>query len=486
IDELQAENTRLQQTLLDERIAHDTASEAWHVERDELLSKLVDAQVGNVSNGTPKHDSNSQLKILQEELEAQWERTEKAEETIKSLHQENNTLKGTLRSLQEKLGDDDVNNFLELEQAHQELVNQLNDILASQQALEEERDQISTELRVSRQHVEDLMQSHSDLQRKLEQTEQEHGFATENIERLRQTLMTRDQEADRFEADRQQDLAQAEALRTKLSSAEKEYSRQISDCKRHIEELETQLRINAEQSTNILHETAEQTVYMATLEEKAKSRFEENERLRRRVHDLEQESAAKEVKLVETQKESDRIKEDNINLNIALDAKQQELELMKRREGTRGTAGTTPAPSRDKKQPRESSIFGVTPRPLSNYNKNFAETPATVTKQMHTNSILSSSAVKIPRDLKFGPPSMVAGPRPSITSPSPIMFPGPVSASSIRVNAGSRRSQTTLATSTRGLPRMGDHSDHTDNDDDEKENWLPSRSNRRSNAMVPS
>jgi hypothetical protein len=141
IDELQAENVRLQQTIFDERKTHKASSEAWLAERDELLSKLAEAQSGNVSNTTAEH-GNSQLRILQEELEAQWERTERAEETIKSLEKENTGFKATIRSLEEKFVNDDVNNISELEQINQDLANQLNDILASQQALEEERDQV--------------------------------------------------------------------------------------------------------------------------------------------------------------------------------------------------------------------------------------------------------------------------------------------------------------------------------------------------------
>ena len=83
-----------------------------------------------------------------------------------------------------------------------------------------------------------------------------------------------------------------------------------------------------EQSTQIMNATADRDVYLTVLEERADGRLEENERMRRRVHELEQESAAKEMRLVELRRDNDRIRDDNANLNIALDSKQQELELV--------------------------------------------------------------------------------------------------------------------------------------------------------------
>lgn len=90
-----------------------------------------------------------------------------------------------------------------------------------------------------------------------------------------------------------------------------------------------QLDITSESSNRIVQETAERDVYLAALEEKANTRLDECERLRRRVHALEQESAAREVIFVELKREKERVKDDNLNLNIALDSKQQELEMVR-------------------------------------------------------------------------------------------------------------------------------------------------------------
>lgn len=73
------------------------------------------------------------MRFLQEELEAQWDRTEKAEEELKNLRKENQELKSSMENLKKGERGEDIN---------QELANQLNEALSAQQALEEERDQV--------------------------------------------------------------------------------------------------------------------------------------------------------------------------------------------------------------------------------------------------------------------------------------------------------------------------------------------------------
>jgi septal ring factor EnvC (AmiA/AmiB activator) len=78
--------------------------------------------------------TNDQMRFLQEELEAQWERTEKAEEELKNLRKENAELKASVMRIQDGERSEDIN---------AELADRLNEMLSSQQALEEERDQVS-------------------------------------------------------------------------------------------------------------------------------------------------------------------------------------------------------------------------------------------------------------------------------------------------------------------------------------------------------
>ena len=60
---------------------------------------------------------------------------------------------------------------------------------------------------------------------------------------------------------------------------------------------------------------------------------------------LRSESATKDLEIAALQRRKSELKEDVEMLNIALDSKQQELELLKRRFSVRGVAGSTPLAS---------------------------------------------------------------------------------------------------------------------------------------------
>lgn len=79
---------------------------------------------------------------------------------------------------------------------------------------------------------------------------------------------------------------------------------------------------------NMVKGKAENDVNASTLKERVNALKDEVERLRRQVHELQQESADKDMKLVQSAKQRAQDKEDMQGLNIALDSKQQELELV--------------------------------------------------------------------------------------------------------------------------------------------------------------
>ncbi|KAF8266077.1 hypothetical protein EI94DRAFT_1587035, partial [Lactarius quietus] len=102
-----------------------------------------------------------------------------------------------------------------------------------------------------------------------------------------------------------------------------------------------------------------------TLRERVGTLEPEIEKLRKQVRDLQAESANREVQIAQMEKRHDRDREDLQGLNIALDSKQQELELLKRRMSVKGTAGPTPAPSKVGHIRRESTTFSPPARPAS-------------------------------------------------------------------------------------------------------------------------
>jgi predicted nuclease with TOPRIM domain len=78
----------------------------------------------------------------------------------------------------------------------------------------------------------------------------------------------------------------------------------------------------------LVKDRAENDIAASSLQDRVSALKEEVERLRKQVHELQQESADKEVKLAQAAKQRAQDKEDMQGLNIALDSKQQELELV--------------------------------------------------------------------------------------------------------------------------------------------------------------
>lgn len=111
-------------------------------------------------------------------------------------------------------------------------------------------------------------------------------------------------------------------LKRELSHAIGEQNRALRDASEHAGDV--QMRLD-----DLVRQKAEADVEMKTSKERVNALKDEVERLRRQVHELQQESADKEVKIVQITKQRTQDKEDLQGLNIALDSKQQELELVR-------------------------------------------------------------------------------------------------------------------------------------------------------------
>jgi chromosome segregation ATPase len=121
-----------------------------------------------------------------------------------------------------------------------------------------------------------------------------------------------------------------EGLREALNRAQKERGRDVDEQVRALEEVTFREGEARKRMESLVTQKAECDVLVKTLRERVAALQEELERLRRQVHDLQQESADKEVRLTQFGKWRDQDKEDIKGLNIALDSKQQELELVSR------------------------------------------------------------------------------------------------------------------------------------------------------------
>ncbi|KAG8964159.1 hypothetical protein FRC00_003607 [Tulasnella sp. 408] len=132
--------------------------------------------------------------------------------------------------------------------------------------------------------------------------------------------------------------AQLDESGVKRSAAEdrlKFLTSKVEGLKQNIEALEYEKEHAERQS----FDSSEAQRRIETLEKEA-------ERARRRIADLERGSGNKEIEITKLRKKLESLEEDRDGLNLALDLKQQELEMLKRKFRVRGTGGMTPFPSR--------------------------------------------------------------------------------------------------------------------------------------------
>ena len=125
------------------------------------------------------------------------------------------------------------------------------------------------------------------------------------------------------------DEYEVEQLRTELASLRREHARIQTDHARSLSEAE----VRASDAVELRNDTARRH-YAAEAEarelrEKLEKMQEENDKLRKSVNLLKQQSADQDVKILQLQKTHEQDTEDKLGLNIALDSKQQELELVR-------------------------------------------------------------------------------------------------------------------------------------------------------------
>ena len=120
-----------------------------------------------------------------------------------------------------------------------------------------------------------------------------------------------------------------EELRGTIGRLEKERGREVDEQSRELSELVVRESESRRQLEYLVSEKAQSDIHVNTLQNRVASLDEEVDRLRRQVHELQHESATREVTVTQLNKWREQDKEDIKGLNIALDSKQQELELVR-------------------------------------------------------------------------------------------------------------------------------------------------------------
>lgn len=164
---------------------------------------------------------------------------------------------------------------------------------------------------------------------RITQLEQELQFANESNTRLQEGNRKRDGEIEDYQRRVLSSENESEGLREELATLKREYMRLLDEQERRSREStshDTETKANLER---IIGQKAESDVELKTSRDQVAALKDEVERLRRHVHSLQQESADKEVKIVHLEKQKSIAEQDMMGLNIALDSKQQELELVR-------------------------------------------------------------------------------------------------------------------------------------------------------------
>jgi chromosome segregation ATPase len=150
----------------------------------------------------------------------------------------------------------------------------------------------------------------------------------ESVSRLEELLRTRDRDLEEAQSrivDREQE---AEHLREQMNKMKREHGRSTDEQGRHFDEIAQREKAARIEMETAVKQKAEDEVALGSIKGRMATLTDEVGRLKKQVHDLQQESADKEVKLLQLNKARAQDKEDREGLNIALDSKQQELELV--------------------------------------------------------------------------------------------------------------------------------------------------------------
>ncbi|KAG8215298.1 hypothetical protein J3R82DRAFT_8887 [Butyriboletus roseoflavus] len=158
------------------------------------------------------------------------------------------------------------------------------------------------------------------LHRKLSQLERERNDLEAERNSLAQTVENTETEFTR--------------LKEKSAIAEEASGEAIRQLHHHLSQLERE-RNDLEAERNTLSREK------GDVETERDNFSSEISRLRIQIQQLQKDSAVMEVTIVQLNKQLDQDKEDINGLNIALESKQQELELVKRKHPSRGTVGPT-------------------------------------------------------------------------------------------------------------------------------------------------
>ncbi|KAH7106406.1 hypothetical protein BKA62DRAFT_825942 [Auriculariales sp. MPI-PUGE-AT-0066] len=366
--------------------------------RINLLSQQIE-YLRNQSDGfkTELEKKEASLATLQEELEAQWCNTEEMNDTILALRSENHNLQDTVRNLRDQRAQ-----------------------------LEEDNARLEARLQEEEEHSHLLMVSHSERN---QIRPQEYGGTEYNLERrtaelreldgqrqkavatiaaLEEAMNDRDAQVEDLLANIHSLEEESDRLRSRLDSTMAQHKRGSGDAENAqlaMQEAQDQLELSQRHLDDANRQLKERNTQLEAFRPEMTKLKDRITALNRQVEDLKHKNSSAERIIMNTRKERDDLEETAASLNVALEAKQHELEYMKRSLGVRGIGGTTPAPSTEKragvrtsiKGRRESSLWTpLNNRPGSSANALGSLRTGTIERRVSVTSTASQDSVPRP------------------------------------------------------------------------------------------
>ncbi|KXN85921.1 hypothetical protein AN958_10682 [Leucoagaricus sp. SymC.cos] len=471
-----------EQEVNEERQAYRVAEMNWNQEREELMMKLESMQVekANVQDELETlkqqfENKEDEFEVMKNELEAQWGHTENASDKIRELTQAKKQAEEDIakaRSEKEEAVQErdelaqkcevfeQQMNELEMEwnetgnRKHQ-LEAEVHELWDQRDEMEKEREQLEKQLVEERDHSEELTRALHECGDRIAELEQEQQSFSDRIAELKETIRDRDDRIAQHSQKLRARELESENLHDEIAQLKRDHEQVINELNEHSRALKDATGSESEarrQFSDLIRLKSEVEGELKTTKENMNSLKNEMERLRKHVHDLQQESADKEVKVVQLTKQHGKDKEDIQGLNIALDAKQQELELYKRKNGIK--AGSTPAStsssSKTLHRRDSSSLFdGTTPastRPPSRAMSVTSDSGSTkgegkITALGKSNRINTSSSTSTTGSVvkkahgSMGPPPVKKLPSSlSAGTPTPAPVSRPTASATSRIN----------------------------------------------------
>jgi chromosome segregation ATPase len=152
--------------------------------------------------------------------------------------------------------------------------------------------------------------------------------ANDSVTRLEQDIRQRDAELEELAHRIVVHEDEAEDARAELATLKREQARTTDEHRRVVTDLTTRAESAQAELGAAVQGRGDAESAANSLRERVDSLDAELEKLRKQIRDLQTESANREVHIAQMEKQRDRDREDLQGLNIALDSKQQELELV--------------------------------------------------------------------------------------------------------------------------------------------------------------